>query len=106
MNSTYKKLKPLKRTTRTRRNSKLTQPQFCRHPLSKRKKLNNNLPCQGSDATGKVALKSAITRPAGALMGVESQASDRMRISVPKTARKKAKKRVSKFEGAFTNDSV
>ena len=93
MNHEFKKLKSMKRIPKSRKSGILTRPQFCKHPVQ-RKKIKKFHPTPIKvDATGEVLLGSAIAGPAGTIIGVGSatvRTSSHIAISVLKKIREKA----------------
>jgi len=96
LNHKFKKLKSMKRIPKSRKSGILTRPQFCRHPIQRRKKIKKFHPTAPPikvDATGEALLGSAIAGPAGTMIGVGSatvRASSHIGISVLKKIREKA----------------
>jgi len=89
-------MKSMKRITKSRKSGILTRPQFCRHPIQRRKKIKKFHPTAPPikvDATGEVLLGSAIAGPVGTMIGAGSatvRTSSHMGISVLKKIREKA----------------
>lgn len=111
MNRKYKKLKPVKRTTKSRKSNILKRPQFCKHLIPRRQKIKNFHPTAPPikiDATKEVLLGSATAGPAGTMMGIGSatlRTSSHIGISVLKKIReraeemKEAEKESAKIQG-------
>ena len=112
MNRKYKKLKQTEPTIKPRKRNTLKRPQFCKHPIPRRKeikRLHNAAPPIEVDATGEVLLGSATAGPAGTLIGMGSatlRTSSHMGISVLKKIREKAEDtREAEKESAKTQGS-
>ena len=106
MNRKFKKLKQTKRVIKPQKSNILKRPQFCKHPIPRRKgikRLRHTAPPIEVDATGEVLLGSATAGPAGTLIGVGSatlRASSRIGISVLKKIREKAEETMEAEKGS------
>ena len=111
MKRKYKKLKQTKRTIKLRKSNLSKTPQFCRHPIPRKKgikRLHHTAPPVEIDATKEILLRSATTGPAGTMIGVGSatlRTSSHIGISVLKKIReraeemKEAEKESAKIQG-------
>lgn len=75
MNRKCKKLKQTKRIIKPRKSNIIKRPQFCKHPIPRRKRikrLHYTTPPIEVDATGEVLFGSATAGPAGDMIGAGS----------------------------------
>ncbi|KPV63538.1 MAG: hypothetical protein AOA66_0815 [Candidatus Bathyarchaeota archaeon BA2] len=96
MNRKCKKLKQTKRVIKPRKSNIPKRPQFCKHPIPRRKRIKRlryTAPPIEVDATGEVLLGSATAGPAGTMIGVGSatvRTFSHIGISVLKKIRERA----------------